>query len=59
MCFPEMPAHLLRLSDEAVVFDEQYTPFFLEIDFEQNEMSLSQRDISMSDYLEQQCKYIG
>ena len=51
MCFPEMPEHLLKQNDVAVIFDEQYTPFLLEIDFEENEMYLSQREIPMSDYL--------
>ena len=51
MYFPEMPQHLLKRNDEAVIFDEQYTPFLLEIDFEENEMYLSQREIPMSDYL--------
>ena len=56
MCFPEMPQHLLQQNDEAVIFDEQYTPFLLEIDFSESEMYLSQREIPMSDYLETQCK---
>ena len=53
MCFPEMPQHLLQQNDVAVIFDEQYTPFLLEIDFEENEMYLSQREIPMPDYLEE------
>ena len=56
MCFPEMPQHLLKGKDVAVVFDEEYTPFLLEIDFGENEMYLSQREMPMSDYLEQECK---
>ena len=48
-----MPQHLLQKNDAEVVFDEQYTPFLLEIDFEENEMYLSQREIPLSGYLEE------
>ena len=51
MCFPEMPQDLLLRNDAAVVFNEQYTPFLLEIDFRANEMYLTQREIPISDYL--------
>ena len=58
MYFPEMPQDLLKQIDEAVIFDEQYTPFLLEINFEANEMFLSQRELPKTDqYLEDQCKY--
>ena len=57
MYFPEMPQDLLKQNDAAVIFGEQYTPFLLEIDFEENEMYLSQRDLpKMEQYLEDQCK---
>ena len=57
MYFPEMPQDLLKQIDEAVIFDEQYTPFLLEINFEANEMFLSQRELPKTDqYLEDQCK---
>ena len=57
MYFPEMPQDLLKQIDEAVIFDEQYTPFLLEINFEENEMYLSQRELEITEqYLEDQCK---
>ena len=57
--FPEMPQDLLKQNDAAVIFDEQYTPFLLEIDFGENEMYLSQRELSKVDqYLEEQCKCV-
>ena len=51
MYFPEIPQNILNRNDADVIFDEQYTPFLLEIDFGENEMYLSQREIPMSDYL--------
>ena len=55
--FPEMPQELLKQIDQAVIFDEQYTPFLLEINFEENEMCLFQRELKNTEqYLEDQCK---
>lgn len=47
--FPKVPEKLLKQNDPVVVFDEQYTPFFLEVDFGENEMYLSHREIPTSD----------
>ena len=51
MYFPEIPQNILNRNDADVIFDEQYTPFLLEIDFEGNQIQLSQRERPRSDYL--------
>ena len=49
MYFPEMPSDLLKRKDETVIFDEQYTPFLLEIELQNYQMNLSQREYNVTD----------